>query len=99
LDPDKIVARWFTEEEDALAKGHTGLRITGNTSFVPPQAWSGLMDYEKLLHGRLRDRRIVTCCSYSRQKCDPVGVLEVIQRHHAALDCTDDRWQVLVRPK
>jgi hypothetical protein len=97
FNPEAAVQKWIFEEELARAQGYTALRITGNTGFVSPEAWPALMDYERLIHQRLQGRRIVTCCSYSRHQCDPVGVLEVVQRHHAALDQADGRWQVFTR--
>ena len=93
LNAEQIIRRWFSEEERALADGFGGLRITGNSAFIPHGHWSGLMDYERLLHERLPERRIIACCSYDRQQCGSVEIMEVVNCHHGALDRTDQRWE------
>jgi hypothetical protein len=92
-----MIQRWIQEEERALASGFEGLRITGNTSFVPRHHWDRLMEYERLLHGSLHGRRIIACCSYARQDCRPVDVLEVVHHHDAALNRSEGRWDVYTR--
>jgi hypothetical protein len=94
LSADAIIARWREKEDQALAEGFRGLRVTGNTSFIPRENWNGLMDYEKKLHMGIQGRRIVACCSYHRLTCEPVDMLEVARNHHAALDLSEDSWQV-----
>jgi two-component system, sensor histidine kinase PdtaS len=95
LDADQVIQRWLAEEEQSIADGYEGLRITGNASFVSREDWSSFMEYEEKLHQHVADRRIVVCCSYHRQRCKPVDIFEIVHRHHGALDRTDDHWEVL----
>jgi hypothetical protein len=100
LNAEQGIQRWLEEEQTALADGFQGLRITGNTSFVPRASWNRLMEYERKLHDRIRDRRIIACCSYLREQCGSVEVLEVVRCHHGSLDRTDDHWDLfLEKPK
>src|SRR5262245_18209330 len=39
LKSDEVAALWLTEEALALAAGYSGLRITGNASFLTPETW------------------------------------------------------------
>jgi hypothetical protein len=94
MSADAIIARWLEKEDHALAEGFQGLRVTGNTNFVPRENWNSLMDYEKKLHKEIQGRRIVICCSYHSLTCEPVDILDVSRNHHAALDLSDDCWQV-----
>jgi hypothetical protein len=94
MSADAIIARWREKEDHALAEGFHGLRLTGNTSFVPRENWNGLMNFEKKLHKEVQGRRIVVCCSYHRLTCEPVDMLDVARNHHAALDMSEDCWQV-----
>ena len=93
LDSDGI-QRWMDEEARARAAGYQGLRITCNTGFVSRDHWSSLMEYEKVLHERVKSFRIVACCSYDLLKCEPVDILEIVSTHDAALDRRDKNWQV-----
>jgi hypothetical protein len=90
------VQRLMEEEERALAEGFHGLRVAGNTSFVPRAHWDRFMAYEKALHERLKSRRILVCCSYHRAECRPVDILDVVHRHDGALDRSDRHWEFVL---
>jgi hypothetical protein len=94
FDADRVIQYWLEKEQSALADGFQGLRITGNTSFVTRATWNQLLEYERKLHGRIKDRRIIACCSYLREQCGSVEVLEVVRCHHGSLDRTDDHWNI-----
>jgi hypothetical protein len=94
-DAADILGRWLHEEERAIADGYSGLRITGNTSFVQSGDWSAFMDYEELLNREQSSRRIVTLCSYALGQCSAVDVLDVVRRHAGTLDQPDAGWQFL----
>jgi hypothetical protein len=96
FDGEQVLQRWLETEQSALADGFQGLRITRNTSFVTRARWSQLMEYERKLHGWIKDRRIIACCSYLREQCGAVEVLEVVRCHHGSLDRTDDHWDLFL---
>jgi hypothetical protein len=100
FDTERVIQLWLEKEQAALADGFQGLRITGNKSFVTPDSWNQLMEYERKLHDRIKDSRIIACCSYLREQCGYVEVLEVVRCHHGSLDRTDDHWDLfLATPK
>ena len=96
FDAERAIQLWLEKEQRALADGFQGLRITGNTSFVTRASWNQLMEYERKLHDRIKDRRIIACCSYLREQCGSVEVLEVVRCHHGSLDRTDDHWDLFL---
>jgi hypothetical protein len=96
FDAERVIQQWLETEQRALADGFQGLRIARNTSFVTRASWSQLMEYERKLHGRINDRRIIACCSYHREQCGSVEVLEVVRCHHGSLDRTDDHWDLFL---
>ena len=98
MNPESIVRRWLQKEEEALERGHQGLRLTGNTSFVHRNDWAGFIEYERLFHTAVQGRRIVANCSYRRLNCEPVDMLEVVSAHDAVLDRSQNGWQVLTKP-
>jgi hypothetical protein len=93
---DDLIDVLFIEYERALAEGFQGLRTNGNASFVLQHDWAYFMEYELKLHQQLQNRQIVACCSYYRQQCKPVDMLEVVHRHHGALDRSDEQWQLVL---
>lgn len=93
---EELMDGLLTEYERAIADGFQGLRANGNASFVRQQDWDLFMEYELKLHQQLQNRRVVSCCSYYRQHCKPVDMLEVVQRHHGALDREDNLWRIVL---
>jgi hypothetical protein len=95
LKGSEVAELWLAEERDALAGGYSGLRITGNTSFLTPATWDLFMEYEATIDRAFADRRIVTLCSYRLGQCKASGVLDVVRRHGCTLDRPDEGWQLL----
>ncbi len=95
VNASQITNLWLEEERRALADGYTGLRINGNTAFVPRAAWSAFMDYEEYADAALANRRIVTLCSYHLEPRAAVDVLDIVRRHSCTLDRPDEGWQIL----
>lgn len=90
-----MVDLWLGEERRALAAGYSGLRITGNTSFLKPEDWSLFMEYEEVVDKAFAGRRIVTLCSYFLAELRAVDVLEVAPRHSGNLMQPGPGWQLL----
>ena len=95
LKSNQVAKLWLDAEERALAQGYSGLRISGNVSFLTPETWPDFMDYEEVVHHAFQGRRILSLCSYHALRCEPAHVLEVVRRHSCALTRPDDGWQVL----
>jgi hypothetical protein len=93
-----IVQLWLDEEERALSEGCTGLRITGNVTFVTPGTWASFMDYEQSVSAQFRHRRIIALCSYLVTQCDETQLSEVMHVHNCALERDDENWRVTPRP-
>ena len=94
-EPTAIAGLWQEEERRALADGYSGLRITGNTSFVTPDNWIAFMRYEELINRDFANRRIVTLCSYNLVECAATDLLDVARNHHCMLDRSERDWQVV----
>jgi two-component system, sensor histidine kinase PdtaS len=90
-----VASAWLEEERWALAAGHAGLRISGNTSFLAAGDWDDFMEYEHAASAAFQGRRIVTLCSYGGQRSDAIKTLDVVRSHHSTLYRTDSSWQVL----
>ena len=97
LRGSQVVDLWLGEEARALADGYSGLRITGNVTFLRAEEWPLFMEYEELVNKSFHGRRIVTLCTYWLDQCGSAEMLEVLQRHNGALDRPDEGWQILTQ--
>jgi hypothetical protein len=96
MKSSQVVELWLAEEERALEEGYSGLRITGNASFVTPETWPDFMDYEALVHRAFERRRIVSLCSYDERRCAAAEMHGLMRRHSAVLRRPDEAWQINV---
>ena len=97
LRGSQVVDLWIAEETRALADGYSGLRITGNVTFLRPEEWPLFMEYEALVNKAFQGRRIVTLCTYWLEQCGSAEMLEVLQHHNGALERPDEGWQILTQ--
>lgn len=95
LKGNQVIDLWLAEERRALAEGYSGLRITGNVTFLSSEDWPVFMEYEDLVNQAFHGRRIVTLCTYQSGGCGASEVFDVVRRHNCALDRPDDGWQIL----
>jgi len=93
-----VVQLWLEEEERALADGYSGLRVSGNPSFLAQGNWSDFMAYEQAATAPLNRRRIVALCSYARSWCDDRQVAELVAAHDCAFEAAHGAWQVVASP-
>lgn len=95
LKGSQVVDLWLAEEQRALASGYSGLRITGNVTFLRSEDWALFMEYEELVNKAFQGRRIVTLCTYHLESCGAAEVFDVVRRHNGALERPDEGWQIL----
>lgn len=93
----EVVELWLEAEQRALAQGYSGLRITGNVTFLNANTWPAFMEYEEIVDRAFHGRRIVTLCSYRLAECGASEIVDVVNRHSCTLDRPDEGWQVLTR--
>lgn len=91
----QVAELWLAQEARALEQGYSGIRITGNASFLAPETWPDFMDYEEVVQQAFRDRRIVSLCSYDARRVGAAEVADVVRRHSCALDRPDQGWQIV----
>ncbi len=85
LRPDDLVTDLLRREQDALGRGHAGLRTSGNCAFVAPAQWSDFQDYEQRVQDAVRSRRMICMCSYCTDQLDGGLQLDVMARHDLTL--------------
>lgn len=89
-----VLQIWLGEEEQALAAGYSGIRITGNITFLKPSDWSAFMKYERAVSAEFAGRRIVAFCSYLLAQLSEEQRTEVRQAHNCTFELRDTTWQV-----
>jgi signal transduction histidine kinase len=96
FDPDEVLTMWFTREQRALARGRSGLRVTGNTGWIEDaRGFRAFADYEERLSRLLGGHCLLVFCSYATDRCDCEGVFDVVRAHQLALVRRRGDWEVI----
>jgi two-component sensor histidine kinase len=92
---DAVIAGWLRRKDEALARGRSGLRLTGNTSFLEAADWDSFAEYEAKVNARFCDHRVVALCSYCAGRCDAGAAMDVVQNHEFALARRRGAWSMI----
>ncbi len=93
FDQQRVLDGWVARLEDALARGCTGLRLTGNTFWLEKADWKGFAEYERAVDEVLGRYRMLALCTYAVERCGASEVADVIRNHQFALIKRDGRWE------
>ena len=95
VDPERITGGWNAKMNDALARGFSGLRASGNAFWLEAHLWDDFRAYEAALTGYLESTRIVLLCTYPLYAARSTDLLDVAHTHQLAIARRRGRWEVL----
>ncbi len=76
-------------------RGFSGLRATGNESWLEKSDWKGFIDYEQSINDVIGQHNMLALCAYSLDKCDANDILEVVSTHQFALSKRNGTWKII----
>ncbi len=94
FEQDRVLKGWVAKLEDALARGCSGLRLTGNTFWLEKSGWRSFADYEAVVDGVIGQYRMLALCTYAVDRCGAMEVADVVRNHQFALIKRDGRWDL-----
>lgn len=95
FDDERVLAGWVSKLEQALARGYSGLRLTGNTFWLEKNHWQDFTDYEARVNDVLGKYQMLALCTYSLDKCDSSAVIDVVKNHQFALVKQEGEWEII----
>jgi PAS domain S-box-containing protein len=94
FDQDRVLDAWVAKLQRALARGFSGLRLTGNTFWLEKSDWRSFAEYEAAIDRVLGQYRMLALCTYSLERCGASEVADVIRNHQFAIIKRDGRWEL-----
>lgn len=88
-----VLAGWVRRLDEALELGHAGLRVSGDTFWLPPELWNAFSGYECEIEDAIAGRPLMVLCTYSLPRCDGRQVLDVVRTHQYALVKYEGSWR------
>ncbi|OGN97326.1 MAG: hypothetical protein A2Z77_02620 [Chloroflexi bacterium RBG_13_51_36] len=95
FDDDRVLEGWISKLEQALARGYSGLRLTGNTFWLERNHWQAFTEYEAKVNDVISKHRMIAACTYSLDKCDGAAVIDVVKNHQFALIKKEGKWDII----
>lgn len=96
MDAESILQGWIDAEQQALAEGFNGLRVTGNVTFIKSQEeWRAFEQYEARVTETFAGRRIIGLCSYHLGMTNGGDLLDVVHNHDFAVARREGAWQMI----
>lgn len=81
----EVTHLWIDKLNQSLKKGYTGLRITGDTSWLTSKNWTNFIKYEKLINSTINDYKITAICTYCLDRCHATQVVDILSSHQFAV--------------
>jgi PAS domain S-box-containing protein len=95
FNDDRVLDGWVSKLEQALARGYSGLRLTGNTFWLERNHWQAFTEYEAKVNNVIGQYRMLALCTYSLNKCDAAAVIDVVKNHQFALIKQKGSWDII----
>src|SRR4030095_4581816 len=83
------------KHDQAIAKGYTGLRCTGNTFWLEKHQWDSFPKYQAEIDRVLSKLQIIVLSTYPLERCAAVDVLEVVHHHQFTVAKRNGVWEHL----
>jgi PAS domain S-box-containing protein len=95
FNDDRVLNGWISKLEQALDKGYSGLRLTGNTFWLERNGWQAFTEYEAKVNDIIGKYRMLAICTYYLDKCDGAAVVDVVKNHQFALIKEEGKWDII----
>jgi PAS domain S-box-containing protein len=95
FDDDRVLKGWVSKLEQALARGYSGLRLTGNTFWLEKNQWQAFTEYEARVNNVIGKYKMLAICTYCLDKCDAGAVIDVIKNHQFTLVKREGKWDII----
>ena len=94
-DFDRITEEWGKMYNMAMLGGFDNVRMTGDSSLVADESWSGFIEYEKAANALIHGNNIIVLCTYSLSRCSKSQILDAIGAHEGTIIKKDNRWTIM----
>jgi len=92
-DSKRIIKYWIEKANYALESGYSGLRLSGNTSWLEKMDWSYFVDYMGKMDDIIGKYRMIALGSYLVDGYSKIDVVKVVSNHQFSLNKKEGKWE------
>jgi DNA-binding CsgD family transcriptional regulator len=95
FDPQQIIGAWRNKLDEALERGFSGMRVSGNAFWFETSMWAAFREYEAEINLAFNARRMLALCTYSIPESRAVDLLDVVSTHNFSVAIRNGQWEFL----
>ena len=99
FDPKRVATGWNEKLNQALARGYSGMRVSGDAGGFEQKNWLHLCDYERQLNESVPNQLMTMMCTYPLAATGAVELLDVAGTHQFAVAKRKGGWEVFEMPQ
>jgi signal transduction histidine kinase len=99
FDLHRVIASWNEKLDHALARGYTGMRVSGNTAWIQKKDWRDFREYEKEVDVSIANQRMIVLCTYPLTTSRAAEILDVARLHQVAVARRSGNWEIVETPE
>jgi PAS domain S-box-containing protein len=85
FDSERVIRAWVDNLDRALAAGYSGMRASGNISWLERKDWDSFADYEDALNRVIGNYKMLALCAYWLENISAADIFEVASSHTFAV--------------
>jgi len=95
FDLQRATSAWNEKLAQALARGYTGMRFSGDTCWLQKKNWQDFCAYENHLNASISDQAMTVWCTYPLANSGAAEILDVARTHQLCLTRRSGNWEVI----
>lgn len=95
FERDRTLSAWDQKLRAALARGHAGMRVSGNAFSRQTPHWKDFCHYEHAVSPLIEGQPMIALCTYPIVVSGAADVLEVMRTHQLAIARRNGIWEFI----
>ena len=95
FDGKRLTDAWYEKLARVSARGYTGMRVTGDTTWLAKKDWGHFCDYEDGLNEVIGNQSLAVLCTYPLATCGAPEILDVVRTHQFVLARRHGNWDIV----
>jgi toluene monooxygenase system protein E len=95
FDRKRVTDAMLAKLTSVSSRGYTGIRLTGDTSWVTKHDWVPFCELEEGINEVMGNFRLTVLCAYSLASCGAYEILDAVRTHQFALARRHGSWVVI----
>lgn len=99
FDLHRVITRLSEKLEQALARGYSGIRVSGSSAWLQKKDWREFGEFEKGLDELIANQRMLVSCVFPLATSGAAEILDAARTHQFTVARRHRDWEVVETPE